>query len=59
MGYTGKLSTKKIPRKKTSIKKVFTKKRPKDRINGVHRKATEKTQKKFHKNHFQEKLSQR
>ena len=47
MGYTGKLPTKKIPRKKISIKKVFTKKRPKDRINGVHGKATKKLEKKI------------
>ena len=36
MGYTGNLPTNKI-RKKTSKKNVFTKKCPKDRINGVYR----------------------
>ena len=42
MGYKGKLSTNKTRRKKNFFKKRFHKKSPKDRINGVHRKATKK-----------------
>ena len=60
MGYRGKVSTNKFPRKKTSIKNIFTKKRPKDRINVLHGKATKKNSKKISIiNHFQKELSQR
>ena len=46
--------------KKNFYQKRFHKKSPKDRINGVHRKATKKTRKKISLiNHFQKELSQR
>ena len=60
MGYKGKLSTNKIRRKKNFFKKRFHEKSPKDRINGVHRKATKKIRNKNSiMNHFQNELSQR
>ena len=59
MGYKGKLSTNKIPRKKTSLKNVFTKKVPKIVSMGDRGKLIKNKTKKHEKNLYEKSSSEK